>query len=107
MKIESKMSGWTVTGFSDIPTFPHLGDQVVTLLDIDNLSERAAQWILDNYNIVPLRKEIAGCNYGVVMSFDDIVKVNIMEYAPEAEKELAEYFKDIGDWRKVYLRFGH
>lgn len=107
MKIESKISGWSITDYN-IKIFPHLGDQIVTLLDIDKLSTRAAQWIFDTYNLVELNPDRAGCNFGVIMSHDDIMKVSIMESYPELEAKLAAYFNDnFGDWRKCYLRFGH
>lgn len=107
MKIEPKISGWSISGVS-IKIFPHLGDQIVTLLDIDKLSTRAAQWIFDTYNLVELNPDRAGCNFGVLMSYDDMLKVSIMESYPEIEKELADYFNpSFGDWRKCYLRFGH
>ena len=107
MKIESKISGWSISDFS-IEIFPHLGNQIVTLNDIDKLSQRSAQWIFDNYNLVGLNPDKAGCNYGVLMSHDDLCKVSIMENYPEIEKELEDYFNEsFGDWRKCYLRFGH
>lgn len=107
MKIEPKISGWSISDFNVKP-FSHLGDQIVTLNDIDKLSLRSAQWIFDTYNLVELNPETAGCNFGVLMSYDDIMKVSIMETAPELEEELAAYFNEsFGDWRKCYLRFGH
>ena len=107
MKIESKISGWSIID-AHIEIFPHLGNQIVTLNDIDKLSKRSAQWILDTYNLVELNPEEVGCHFGVIMSHDDIAKVSIMENHPEMEAELAAYFNDsFGDWRKCYLRFGH
>lgn len=107
MKIESKISGWSISNV-DIEIFPHLGDQVVTLNDIDKLSKRSAQWVFDTYNLVELNPNRAGCHFGVVMSYDDLYKVSIMESYPEIEKELADYFNpSFGDWTKCYLRFGH
>lgn len=107
MKIEPKISGWAISDF-DIKIFPHYGDEFVTLKDIDNLSKRSAQWILDNYNLVAFKKETVGCHYGVLMDTDDMYKVAIMESYPELEQELADYFNPaFGDWRKCYLRFGH
>ena len=108
MKIESKISGWSITELPKIPQMPHLIDQIVSLSDICKMSTRSAQWIFDTYNLVGLNPEIAGCNSGVIMSYDDMMKVRIMEYAPEVEDELAAYFNEsFGDWRKCYLRFGH
>lgn len=105
MKIESKMSGWSISDFS-VKIFPHLGDQIVTLNDIDKLSKRSAQWIFDNYNFIELNPDKAGCHFGVIMSYDDLYKVSIMESYPEIEKELTDYFSP-SDWTKCYLRFGH
>lgn len=108
MTITAKISGWSITDYGTIKMFPHDHDEIVTLLDIDNLSKESAQWIFDNYNLVGLNKEVAGCNFGVIMGRDDIIKVCIMEYHPELEAELAKYFNPIfGDWRKCYLRFNH
>ena len=107
MKIESKISGWSISDFN-IKIFPHLLDEIVTLNDIDKLSKRSAQWIFDHYNLVGLNPDRAGCHFGVIMSHDDICKVSIMEYHPDLEQELADYFNEsFGDWRKCYLRFGH
>lgn len=107
MKIEPKISGWSISDFN-IKIFPHYMDEIVTLKDIDNLSKESAQWIFDNYNLVAFNKEIVGCHYGVIMSHDDLCKVSIMESYPDLEKELADYFNPaFGDWRKCYLRFGH
>ena len=107
MVIESKISGWAISD-CEITMFPHFRDCIVTLNDIDNLSARSAQWIFDNYNLVELNRELTGCNFGVLMRRDDMYKVSIMEYYPEIEAQLIEYFNDIfGDWRKCYLRFFH
>ena len=107
MKIESKISGWAISD-CEITMFPHFRDCIVTLNDINNLSARSAQWIFDNYNLVELNHELTGCNFGVLMRRDDMYKVSIMEYYPEIEAQLIEYFNDIfGDWRKCYLRFFH
>lgn len=107
MKIEPKISGWSISDVS-IKIFPHLRDKIVTLNDIDKLSKRSAQWIFDHYNLVELNPEMAGCHFGVFMSYDDMFKVSIMESYPEIEKELANYFNpSFGDWTKCYLRFGH
>lgn len=107
MKIESKISGWSITDCK-IKIFPHYGGAVVTLKDIDKLSRRSAQWILDNYNLVEFTADDMGCRFGVLMAGDDLAKVSIMEYYPEYEQELSDYFDSIfGDWRKCYLRFGH
>lgn len=107
MKIESKISGWSISE-CNIKMFPHLRDRFVTLNDIDKLSTRSAQWILDNYNLVALDPHAAGCHFGVIMSRDDMMKVSIMEYHPDIEAQLIEYFNDLfGDWRKCYLRFFH
>ena len=107
MKIESKISGWSISGV-DIKIFPHFFDHIVTLNDIDKLSQRSAQWIFDHYNLVELNPEKVGCHFGVLMTTDDMNKVSIMENYPEIEKELADYFNpSFGDWTKCYLRFGH
>lgn len=109
MKIEAKISGWTISDVN-IKIFPHVGDQIVSLNDIDKLSLRSAQWIFDTYNLVELKPDVAGCNFGVVMSYDDLCKVSIMESYPEIEKELEDYFnpsEGFDDWRKCYLRFRH
>ena len=107
MKIEAKISGWSISDY-EIQMFPPEHDNIVTLLDIDKLSKRSAQWIFDNYNLVGLKREVVGCHFGVIMSDDDICKVCIMEYHPDLEKILSDYFDEaFGDWRKCYLRFGH
>ncbi len=107
MKIEPKISGWSISDVS-IKIFPHFFDHIVTLNDIDKLSLRSAQWILKHYDIVELKPEKTGCRFGVLMSTDDMKKISIMESYPEIEKELADHFNpSFGDWTKCYLRFGH
>lgn len=107
MKIEPKISGWAISDFN-INLSELFPNDYVTLLDIDKLSKRSAQWILDHYNLVAFKKELVGCHYGVLMDTDDMCKVAIMENYPELEQELADYFNpSFGDWRKCYLRFGH
>ena len=107
MKITPKISGWQISDCK-IKSFPHEGDQIVTLKDIDKLSKRSAQWIFDHYNLVELNPDRAGCNFGVLMTYDDQFKVSIMENHPELEEQLAAYFNEsFGDWTKCYLRFFH
>lgn len=107
MKIESKISGWRISDY-EINVFPHYGNGIVTLRDIDKLSKRSAQWIFDNYNLVQFHNGKMDSHFGVLMDGDDVMKVSIMESYPDYEKQLADYFNDsFGDWRKCYLRFGH
>ena len=106
MKFEPKISGVSVSEFGPIKRIPTIAEEIVSLKQIDNLSQRTAQWILDTYNIVSLNPERADdCHYGVIMRGDDIVKASILENYPELEKELIEYFGE--NWLKYYIRFGH
>jgi len=107
MKFEPKISGTSVTDYGKIKVFPHLLDQIVTLFDINKLTnQRAVQFILDAYNMVPLNADHAeGCNWGAIMSYDDILKVSILENHPDLEAELQDYFGV--NWLKQYIRFNH
>jgi len=107
MKFEPKISGVRVTDYGKIKVFPHLLDQIVTLHDINNLTnKRAVQFILDTYNMVSLNAEHAnGASWGAIMSYDDILKVSILENHPDLEAELQDYFGD--NWLQHYIRFNH
>ncbi len=107
MKFESKISGTRVTNYGKIKVFPHLLDQIVTLHDINNLTDkRAVQFILNTYNMVSLNADHAnGANWGAIMSYDDILKVSILENHPDLEAELRDHFGD--NWLQHYIRFNH
>lgn len=105
MKIESCISGWRLTEY-DIKPFTSTNSCVISLKQIDRLSIRSAQWIFDHYYLVHIGNDPSyGCNYGVFMKPDDIMKVSIMENYPEYEKQLTDYFGE--KWDTHYLRFNH
>lgn len=107
MKFEPKISGTSVTDYGKIKVFPHLLDNIVTLSDINKLTNKlAVQFILDTYNMLSLNAELAdGANWGAIMSNDDILKASILENHPDLEAELQDYFGD--NWLQHYIRFNH
>ena len=107
MKIESKISGWSISDFPSIKRIPTVTTQIVSLKNLDSLTNKAAvQWVLDKYNMVSLNPDYAdGCHYGAIMHCDDIIKVSILENHPDLANELAERFGE--KWMDYYLRFGH
>lgn len=95
LNIESKISGWKVTGFETKPVF---SSQVVSLEEC----MKTMDYILDNFRFSKGMKE---GTWFTTIDWDTIMKISIMETNPEEEKELEEHFGF--SWLKVYLRFNH
>ena len=106
MQIKSENNGWRISGIKNIKLIPHHNPSIVTLEDVDKLSLRSAQWILNRYDLIRLNPKTMGCNFGVIMCYDNMAKVSIMENHPDIENELVNFFNPIvDDWTKCHLRF--
>lgn len=97
LNIESKISGWKVTGFETKPVF---NSQVVSL-------EECMKTIKKQKTIDYIRfsKGIKEGTWFTTIDWDTIMKISIMETNPEEEKQLEERFGY--SWTKIYLRFNH
>lgn len=101
LNIESKISGWKVTGFETKPVF---SSQIVSLEECMKTVKRqeTMDFILDTFRF---NKGKEDGDWFAILDWDTIMKISIMETNPEEEKELEERFGF--SWLKVYLRFNH
>ena len=101
LNIESKISGWKVTGFETKPVF---NSQVISLEECMKTikKQKTMDYILDRFRFSKGMKE---GTWFTTMDWDTIMKISIMETNPEEEKQLEERFGF--SWVKVYLRFNH
>lgn len=95
LNIESKISGWTVTGFETKRIF---NSQIVSLEEC----MKTMDFILDTFRFSKGKKN---GDWFAIFDWDTIMKISIMETNPEEEKQLEECFGE--DWIKNYLRFNH
>lgn len=116
MKIETKISGWSITEYG-VLNYPCR--DCVCLSQVDKLKDKTAKWILKNYNFNQyknldekfvntflLPKELIGGNAMIAwLDCDDEEKIAIMENHPDLEKQLIESFGK--NWANYYLRFNH
>ena len=104
MKIEPKMSGWTITEYSiDVSKLPFKEFPYLIYLDecLKLNNEKSMEYILENATFV---KSSEG-RWGSLFGNDGIMKIAILEFYPEYEAQLTEYFGE--DWVNYYLRFNH
>lgn len=104
MKIEPKMSGWTITEYSiDVSKLPFKEFPYLIYLDecLKLNNEKSMEYILENATFV---KSSEG-RWGSLFGNDGIMKIAILEFYPEYEAQLIEYFGE--DWVNYYLRFNH
>lgn len=101
LNIESKISGWKVTGFETKPVF---NSQIISLEECMKTikKQKTMDYILDNFRFSKGMKE---GTWFTTIDWDTIMKISIMETNPEEEKQLEECFGF--SWVKVYLRFNH
>ena len=101
LNIESKISGWKVTGFETKSIF---SNQVVSLEDCMRTikKQKTMDFILDTFRF---NKGKEDGDWFAILDWDTIMKISIMETNPEEEKQLEERFGF--SWVKVYLRFNH
>lgn len=101
LNIESKISGWKVTGFETKRIF---NSQVVSLEECMKTikKQKTMDFILDTFRF---NKSKEDGDWFAILDWDTIMKISIMETNPEEEKQLKECFGE--DWIKNYLRFNH
>ena len=101
LNIESKISGWKVTGFETKRIF---NSQIVSLEECMKTVKRqeTMDFILDTFRF---NKGKEDGDWFAILDWDTIMKISIMETNPEEEKQLEEQFGK--DWIKNYLRFNH
>ena len=101
IKIESKISGWKVTGFKTKPIFDN---QVVSLEECMKTikKQKAMDFILDTFRFSKSMKE---GTWIATLDWDTIMKISIIETNPEEEKQLEMHFGK--NWINNYLRFNH
>lgn len=101
IKIESKISGWKITGYETKPIF---NDQFVSLEKCMKTikKQKTMDFILDTFRF---SKAIQDGTWFTTIDWDTIMKISIMETNPEEEKLLENHFGK--DWINCYLRFNH
>ena len=101
MKFTGKISGVMVTEFQINNMLFH--KQLITLDEcIEKVNrQETMNWILDKLRFT---KGEGGKWYAIV-DWDTIMKLSILEYYPDYEKEMINYFGN--DWMNHYIRFNH
>lgn len=101
LNIESKISGWRVTGFETKRIF---NSQIVSLEECMKTikKQKTMDFILDTFHFSKGKED---GDWFAIFDWDTIMKISIMETNPEEEKQLKECFGE--DWIKNYLRFNH
>lgn len=101
IKIESKISGWTVTGCETKPIFD---SQIISLEECMKTIKRqeTMDFILDTFRF---SKGMKDGTWFTTLDWDTIMKISIMETNPEEEKQLVENFGK--KWFTHYLWFNH
>ena len=101
IKIESKISGWMVTGCETKPIF---GSQIISLEECMKTIKRqeTMDFILDTFRF---SKGMKDGTWFTTLDWATIMKISIMETNPEEEKQLVENFGK--KWFTHYLRFNH
>ena len=101
LNIETKISGWKVTGFETKPIF---SSQIISLEECMKAIKRqeTMDFILDTFRF---SKGMKDGTWFATLDWDTIMKISIMETNPEEEKQLEEHFGK--KWFTYYLRFNH
>ena len=101
INIESKISGWKITGFETKPIF---SSQVVSLADCMAVikKQETMNFILDTFRF---SKGMKDGTWFTTIDWDTIMKISILETNPEEENQLKEHFGE--NWLTNYLRFNH
>ena len=84
IKIETKISGWKVTGFETKPIF---SSQIVSLEECMKTikQQEIMDFILDRFRF---SKGMKDGTWFTTINWDTIMKISIMETNPEEEKQL-------------------
>ena len=101
LNIETKISGWKVTGFETKPIF---SSQIISLEECMKTikQQETMDFILDTFRF---SKGMKDGTWFATLDWDTIMKISIMETNPEEEKQLEENFGK--KWFTYYLRFNH
>lgn len=101
IKVESKISGWKITGCETKPIFD---SQIVSLEECMKTIKRqeTMDFILDTFRFSKGMKE---GTWFTTLDWNTIMKISIMETNLEEEKQLVENFGE--KWITHYLRFNH
>ena len=101
MKFESKISGTKVTDYR-IKKILFSSE----LISLDECIKKIKRQETMDFLLDTFRFNIGeGGKWYAIINYDTILKASILEYYPEYEKEMKEYFGD--DWLKFYIRFNH
>ena len=101
MKFESKISGTKVTDYNIKKKL--FSSELISLDECIKKIKRqeTMDFLLDTFRFTLGE----GGKWYAIINYDTILKASILEYYPEYEKEMKEYFGD--DWLKFYIRFNH
>lgn len=101
LNIESKMSGWKITGFETKPIF---SNQIISLAECIATvkKQETMNYILDTFRF---GKGVKEGTWFTTIDWDTIMKLSILETNPEEESQLKEFFGK--NWLSTYLRFNH
>ena len=101
IKVESKISGWKITGFETKPIF---NSQVISLEECMKTIKKqdVMNFILDTFRF---SKGMKDGTWFTTIDWDTIMKISIMETNPKEEQELKTHFGE--NWLTNYLRFNH
>ena len=105
MIFEPKMSGTSVKGWKCEKRL--FDSQFIELHDVMEKVQRqeTMNFILDNLRFYKGEGDNGEPVWYAIIDNDSIMKLSILEYCPEDEAELKEYFGE--EWLKHYIRFGH
>ena len=103
MKIETKISGWSIREFDIKPIFT---SQMVWLSDAMKVIKRqeTMNFLLDEFRFAKGCEEREG-DWVAILDWDTILKLSVMENYPDYEKEFISHFGE--NWARHYLRFNH
>ena len=98
---EPKISGTRVTNFCIQPIF---SKQLILLSEVQKVIKRqeTMNYILDTFRFSKCNENYPNEWYAII-SFDDDLKIAILENYPTYEQEMIDYFGK--NWLKHYIRF--
>jgi len=101
MKFIPKISGTMVTDFKMDKMLFH--KQIITLAECMEKVQRqeTMNWLLDELRFTKGK----GGDWYALIDWDTIMKLSILEYYPDYEKEMLDRFGE--NWLNHYIRFNH
>lgn len=105
LKIEKKMSGWSVTDFEKVERL--FDCQIITLDEVLEKVQKqeTMNYILDKFRFTKgILKEEEVCWF-CILDNDTIYKLSILDRYSDLENELVNYLGE--NWLDCYIRFGH